>query len=560
MLNLIDLGDRWISGKKESNLNINLLNEPEGYRAVSGCMAAVKLRVKVKEDDTIDEIAGTADSRVALGMLAFIALSLQRKSVQEILQLDPIQFCKDMKVDGLLPSGRLNGFQNMIHTVQLILKDTYSSTQDASRNGSGEKADPRQEEVAVLLSGGVDSSVALSLLQQEGKKVRAYYLKIWLEDELAHLNECPWEEDLAYAQQVCDQLGIPLETLSLQKEYWQYVVQYTLEEAKQGRTPNPDIMCNSRIKFGMFYQYIRQFHGQIATGHYATVERYRDSKIFGQLSHDHLVPGSLSDYVVLGKSPDPVKDQSYFLSNLSQEQLRRCLFPIGHLEKRRVRQLAEAFDLPTKARKDSQGICFLGKLPFDEFIGHYMGEQPGEIRHYLHGTKMGTHKGLWFHTINQRRGIGLLLDPGFVHDGPWYVAAKDVARNVLYVTNDMEHVDVPRRRFAVQQVQWNLAPPLGLLEKDGAGTLLLDVKLRHGKTVIPGRVTALVSPSSSSSGGGVQVELATRDKGIAPGQYAAFYLQDYCLGAGMISSTEDDEHSFAARQQQQQQQQWRRQP
>ena len=195
----------------------------------------------------------------------------------------------------------------------------------------------------MLLSGGVDSSVALKLLLDQGYTVRAFYLKIWLEDEIAHLNECPWEEDLTYAQQVCSQLNVPLEAISLQKEYWDEVVSYTFQEAKQGRTPNPDVMCNSRIKFGVFFDYIGRYFSKVATGHYAQVANEE---------------GGIATLLT---SPDPIKDQSYFLSNLNQSQLSKCLFPIGHLKKEKVRQLAEHFELATQRRKDSQGICFLGK-------------------------------------------------------------------------------------------------------------------------------------------------------------------------------------------------------
>lgn len=426
----------------------------------------------------------------------------------------------------------------MLLTVQKALKTEMFSPLGPSEGSvtSTLSVDPveasdKMDEIAVLLSGGVDSSVALRLLQQQGHKVRAYYLKIWLEDEIAHLNQCPWEEDLAYAQQVCSQLNVPLETLSLQKEYWQYVVDYTLTEAKAGRTPNPDIMCNSRIKFGMFYEYIKQFHSKIATGHYGTVRPLSQTSLLQKLD---LGSKSPNDLVIMGRSPDPVKDQSYFLSNLSQEQLQRCIFPIGEYKKETVRKFADEFDLPTKLRKDSQGICFLGKLKFEEFIGHYMGESPGEIRQYLTNELCGHHKGLWFHTIGQRKGIGLLLGNGYVHNGPWYVADKDVAQNVIYITNNLQLVDQPRRKFVVSDVNWMVAPPKGLSSPDG---VTLDVKLRHGPTLIPAVVRGQENVPGRWS---VTVELSRRDKGIAPGQYAAFYLDEYCLGAGMVSSTASD--------------------
>lgn len=177
-----------------------------------------------------------------------------------MLAVSPQSLSEKCGFSKLLPSGRLNGFVNMVTLVQTQLRKLVNSDSIAINSSTEDNSpslrDSRQDEVAVLLSGGVDSSVALKLLLLQGYKVRAYYLKIWLEDEVAHLNECPWEEDLTYATQVCDQLNVPLEAISLQKEYWNEVVQYTFEEARLGRTPNPDIMCNSRIKFGMFYKYI----------------------------------------------------------------------------------------------------------------------------------------------------------------------------------------------------------------------------------------------------------------------------------------------------------------
>ena len=246
--------------------------------------------------------------------------------------------------------------------------------------------------IAVLLSGGVDSSLALRLLHDQGHDVTAFYLKIWLEDETSFLGTCPWQEDVTYAQTVCDQIGVPLEIVPLQKEYYETVVSYTLAEIKAGRTPNPDVFCNAFIKFGLFYDYIDQSFDRVATGHYAQVCHHE-----GQTE--------------LIASPDPVKDQTYFLAYLNQKQLSRALFPIGHLYKEQVRELAHQYDVPAKDRRDSQGICFLGKLKFQEFIRHYLGDRPGDLIEFETGKKLGTHKGFWYHTIGQRQGSGLAGRP-----------------------------------------------------------------------------------------------------------------------------------------------------
>ena len=216
--------------------------------------------------------------------------------------------------------------------------------------------------IAVLLSGGVDSSVALRLLKDQGHDLTAYYLKIWLQDEFSFLGECPWEEDLKFVKAVCEQNNTPLEILSLQNEYWNSVVTYTIEEIKEGRTPNPDMFCNSLIKFGQFYEKIDTSFDKVASGHYAKV-------IYDDVTKKYQ----------LKQSPDPVKDQTYFLAYLTQQQLSRAYFPIGDYDKPQIRKMADEFNLPNKNRKDSQGICFLGQVRFNEFVKHHLGEIQGDI-------------------------------------------------------------------------------------------------------------------------------------------------------------------------------------
>ena len=348
--------------------------------------------------------------------------------------------------------------------------------------------------IAALISGGVDSSVALKLLVDEGHEITAFYLKIWLEDEVAFLGECPWEEDLRYVRAVCSQLGVPLEIVSLQKEYRARVVSYVLAEVEAGRTPNPDVLCNSRIKFGAFYdRFGRQFDA-IMTGHYAQVGRQR-----GQ--------------ALLMRAPDPIKDQTYFLSQLSQDQVAKAIFPIGHLHKYQVRALASEYSLPTAARKDSQGICFLGKIAFDEFLCAHLGVRRGDILEHETGEKLGNHEGFWYYTIGQRRGIGL-------SGGPWYVVAKDPATNTISVSNVWRTPEMVRDTFSVTGLNWI------------SGTLprarRLRVKLRHGARDWDCRLRF------SDAGTRVRVTLEEGDPGIAPGQFAVFYDGDTCLGGGVI--------------------------
>ncbi len=346
---------------------------------------------------------------------------------------------------------------------------------------------------AVLLSGGVDSSVALRLLQEEGHDdLTAFYLKIWLEDELQHLGECPWEEDLAYAREVCEAAGVPLEVVPLQRQYWDRVVSYTIAELKEGRTPSPDIFCNQRVKFGAFLEEAGDGFDRVATGHYARVEE----------------AGGLH---WLKKGVDPVKDQTYFLCYLDQGQLARCVFPLGALPKNEVRVLAERYSLPNSARPDSQGICFLGKIRYNDFVRHHLGEKPGDIIRRETGEKLGEHRGFWFHTVGQRRGLGLA-------GGPWFVSGKDIEDNVVYASHAEELPECSRREYRVGEPHW-------ISEAPGEGGL--QVKLRHSEQVYDCELDALEDS-------GFLVRLAGADAGIAAGQFTVFYKDEVCLGAAPI--------------------------
>ncbi len=353
--------------------------------------------------------------------------------------------------------------------------------------------------IAVLVSGGVDSSVALRLLKEQGHDATAFYLKIWLEDELSFLGECPWEEDLQYVREVCDQADVPLEVVSLQKEYFETVVNYTISEVKAGRTPNPDVMCNNNIKFGLFLDKIDDSFEKIASGHYAQVEE--ENGVF-----------------YLKKAPDPVKDQTYFLSNLSQKQLKRIIFPIGHLSKEEVRELAQQYDLPNKDRKDSQGICFLGKVKYSEFIKHYLGTQTGDILEYESGRKLGEHEGFWYYTIGQRKGIGIGGLQGS-NGEPFYVVDKDPAKNLVYVSNNYHAADKKRDHFEVGNFNWFG----GELPNKSS----LQVKLRHGEKQYDCELSKISEEKA-------EVKLFADDQGIAPGQFAAFYDGERCLGSARI--------------------------
>ncbi|MCY3665366.1 MAG: tRNA 2-thiouridine(34) synthase MnmA, partial [Gemmatimonadetes bacterium] len=264
-------------------------------------------------------------------------------------------------------------------------------------------------------------------------------------------------------------------------------------ELRLGRTPSPDIWCNQRVKFGAFYQRVANECEQIASGHYARVEEtaggYR-----------------------LRRAADPVKDQTYFLSNLSQAQLARLCLPIGHLPKHQVRALAAEFDLPAKDRPDSQGMCFLGKINYRDFVRFHLGEAQGDIVEQASGQKKGEHPGYWFYTIGQRHGLQL-------GGGPWYVTDKDVANNIVYIAHGSAPTRTGRRELIAEQIHWIAGAP---------EQTVLQVKLRHGPALIPCQVQILAPDRT-------HVALSTPDPGIAPGQHAVFYDGEICLGGGIIA-------------------------
>lgn len=346
--------------------------------------------------------------------------------------------------------------------------------------------------VAVLLSGGVDSSLALHLLRGRGFEVTAFYLKIWLEDELSFLGDCPWEEDLRFCRALCEKEGVPLEIVPLQAEYHTAVVEHALSELRDGRTPSPDIMCNRHVKFGAFLDRVSHRFDKVASGHYAEVEESGDG-------------------FLLRRSPDPVKDQTYFLHSLDQRQLSRVLFPVGHLEKRQVREMAGEAGLPSMDRKDSQGICFLGKIDYRDFVRCRLGVRPGDIVEAESGRKLGEHEGYWFHTIGQRHGLRL-------GGGPWYVVGKNPQKDEVLVSRSESACGRAKSRFFVRDPHWILRRP---------ESSRLQVKIRHSPALDGCEI-------SDATDGMLEVRMDSPDPGIAPGQSAVFYDGAICLGGGII--------------------------
>ncbi len=285
--------------------------------------------------------------------------------------------------------------------------------------------------VIVGLSGGVDSAVAALLLKQAGHDVQGLFMSNWEEDEEGY---CTAAEDFQDARRVCDEIGIPLHQVSFAREYRDRVFQHFLDEYSAGRTPNPDILCNREIKFGVCFDYAFRLGAErFATGHYARIDTGPDP-------------------VRLLRGLDPGKDQSYFLHAVGAEALGRSLFPIGALHKPEVRRIAREHGLPVSAKKDSTGICFIGERPFRRFLEDYLPAQPGRIE-TPEGDLLGEHHGLMFYTLGQRAGLGLGGRRGHA-ESPWYVAAKDLARNVLVVVQGHDHPLLMSTWLDTEPVAW----------------------------------------------------------------------------------------------------------
>lgn len=351
---------------------------------------------------------------------------------------------------------------------------------------------------AVLLSGGVDSSVVTHLLCERGEKPTAFYIRIGMEDESGYMG-CSAEEDIEIASFICKKYGLKLEIAPLQQEYWDSVVAYTIDTVRRGLTPNPDVMCNRLIKFGSFIDKYGSGFDKIATGHYAR------NLFFGGRYH-------------LATAADRLKDQTDFLARITYAQIEKIEFPIGDLTKAQVREIATREGLPSAARKDSQGICFLGKINYNEFIKKQLGVRTGKIVERETGKILGEHQGYWFHTIGQRKGLGL-------SGGPWYVVGKDIDENVIYVSGGYETTGQYGREIPLADFRFITDDPS---LNDIAGRRVA-FKIRH--------TPEFNFASVEQTAPGEFLLRSEKDiQGIAPGQFGVVYDSDcrLCLGAGVI--------------------------
>ena len=356
---------------------------------------------------------------------------------------------------------------------------------------------PDATRVVVALSGGVDSAVAALLLCEQGHKVHGLFMSNW--DESADDIWCTAAQDFQDARAVAERLGIALHRVSFAAEYRSRVFETFLAEHRAGRTPNPDVLCNREIKFGVALAYARRLGAtRLATGHYA---RLVDG------------PGGIE----LHKARDAAKDQSYFLHAVAPAELAQALMPLGGLEKSAVRERARRAGLPVFDKPDSTGICFIGERPFREFLERYLPRAPGPIES-PDGERLGTHRGLAFYTLGQRGGIGLGGRAGGPEE-PWYVAAKDAARNALVVVQGGEHPLLSSTALTTGRWHWLGSPP--------EAPIRCTVKVRYRQADQP----VLLTPRPD---GTVHLEFAEPQRAVTPGQYAVAYDGDRCMGGGVI--------------------------
>ena len=353
--------------------------------------------------------------------------------------------------------------------------------------------------IVVGLSGGVDSAIAAHILKSEGHRVDAIFMKNWEEDD--NEDYCSAAQDLEDAQKVCEKLDIPLRTVNFSAEYWDFVFEYFLAEHRAGRTPNPDILCNTEIKFKAFLEFATELGAEkIATGHYARC--HKDQQYYQLLTAE-----------------DENKDQSYFLHGLNQTQLSQTTFPLGELNKSQVRQLAQDLDLHIHNKKDSTGICFIGERKFRDFLKNYIEGNQGDIID-TEGNILAQHQGITFFTIGQRQGLGI-GGMANTEGQPWYVVDKRIATNELVVAQGSDHPDLFNNSLIVEKMHW-------IDQQYHESIPSIQAKIRY-------RQTHQDCEAIELENGQWQLNFKQPQRAVTPGQYAVLYKHNHCLGGGIIS-------------------------
>lgn len=370
------------------------------------------------------------------------------------------------------------------------------------------------KKVYIGLSGGVDSSVSAALLKQQGYNVVGVYMKNWSQDLPGF--DCPWQQDFQDAKRVAVQLGIDFKMYDFETQYRQKVVDYMVKHYQDGLTPNPDIMCNQEVKFKLFLEAaLEDGADMIATGHYARIEREQPTSSLVPEADSGTTPHSTrsSAGAQLLRAVDENKDQTYFLYRITKEALAKTLFPLGNMTKPEVRKKAQELGLITAAKKDSVGICFVGKVGIKEFLLHELGPQPAGDIVDVSGKVVGQHDGAIFYTIGQRHGLN--VGGGL----PYYVTGKDMAKNEVYVTTDLNDHNLWNAQFKISNLHWINQPP-----KPGQKLL---VRTRHR--------APLIECTISTVNDSITVKLKDEIRALTPGQSAVLYDGQFCLGGGIIT-------------------------
>jgi tRNA-specific 2-thiouridylase len=352
-----------------------------------------------------------------------------------------------------------------------------------------------EKHIMVGLSGGVDSSVSALLLKEKYTHVTGAFIRTWQPDFI----ECTWKQDRRDAIRIAAKIGIPFKDIEAEKAYKEKVAEYMISEYKAGRTPNPDILCNREIKFGVFWQQARDLGiTHIATGHYA-----QNFFLYNEWQ--------------LHMSKDLEKDQTYFLWKLTQDDLAHTLFPVGHLVKKDVRVIAEKADLSTAAKKDSQGVCMLGDLDMKDFLKHYIDEVPGDVVDST-GTVVGKHDGVWFFTIGERHGFK--IDGAYSEQGPWYVVKKDIENNTLVVRSSQEKIEEIKNTIQIDEVNWisKKMPELGTT---------IQFRTRYRETLKQGTILSIENKIWT-------IQSDDISETACSGQSLVMYTGTQCLGGGVI--------------------------
>ncbi len=388
-----------------------------------------------------------------------------------------------------------------------VVKRTMDNNKVNNLNDEDNFMPAKGTKVAVMLSGGVDSSVVAKLLIDQGYEVEAFFMRNWDSTTNLELNNiltedeiCQQEEDYQDAKAVAKHLGITLHRVDFVKEYWDDVFSTFLKEIEQGLTPNPDILCNRHIKFNRFIQYVEQNHPEfkyVATGHYAKIVERQGVKLLAQ-------------------AKDSFKDQTYFLAEIKKETLDKIIFPLADLDKSEIRVIAKEAKIPVADKKDSTGICFIGKRNFPEFISNYLEEKPGKIVDEQSGEVVGNHKGALFYTIGQRKGLNL----GGYTD-PYFVSSKDIDKNIVYVSLGKDNSNLMTKEIKARN--FNFLVDESLL-KDGMN---IKFKTRHSELIFDGKLTLIGEDQ-------VKINSIKEIKAVTPGQELVVYFNGICIGGGQI--------------------------